>query len=142
MKEYIVAKLLIEAGADVMYFGRQPNNSFGVILKRKVKSLLTVLKQYYSAKKFKEFELKFKNLKEEFVDFRQTVEKNQKEISEVTVIIKTNPPVLAEEKFLDSNKSSKKTTSQKFFSKKVDNFAYLGSIQSLNSEISEMQLVF
>lgn len=63
---------MIEKKADVTYFGNQPTNPFALIHKRKIKPLINLLKQYYSTKKYKELDSKFKNLKDELIDYQKS----------------------------------------------------------------------
>ena len=69
LNDHSAAQLLIRNGADPLYRGNQKTHSFAVIHRRKVKSLLQLLKDYYPTKKFRELETKSKALEAEFVDF-------------------------------------------------------------------------
>lgn len=79
-KQYGLAKILIKNGADVTYFGLQKVNSFSVIHKRKLKSLMSLVKQYFSTKKYKELELKYRNLEDDFME----VKNHNPRISQIT----------------------------------------------------------
>lgn len=68
----MAAEILLKNGADWLYSGRQKTTPFAVINRKKNKSLIQVLKEYVSTKKFKELEFKSRSLGGFFVDLRET----------------------------------------------------------------------
>ena len=71
MGKYKSSKLLIEKGADLFHFGNQKTNPFAFIHSKKVKILIELIKQYYSAIKYKDLLRKCRNFTDNFVDFNK-----------------------------------------------------------------------
>ena len=70
MQENQIAKILIENGADLCYFGNQKTNPFCFIHNNKIKVLCNLTKQYFPSKKYKDLIIKCKNNNEKFQDFK------------------------------------------------------------------------
>lgn len=66
------AEFLLKNGADWLYSGKQKTTPFAVIHRKKFKSLIQILKEYVSTKRFKELEIKNRSLEGNFVDLRES----------------------------------------------------------------------
>ena len=67
LNDFESAATLIKLGANVCLAGSDNASPISVIFGRNILALKRVVKEYFSAKKYKEFEVKYKNTKQVFI---------------------------------------------------------------------------